>query len=64
MTPNGYAFKKPSFEKKSDTAFTDFIPKAPQQLKSPTNALQNLAKRSPLVCGFQIGRSLGAGKFG
>lgn len=64
MTPSGYAFKKPTFEKKADSAFNDFVPKPPQQMKSPTNTLQNLARKSPVVCGFQLGRSLGAGKFG
>lgn len=64
MTPNGYVFKKPTFEKKADSTFNDFVPKAPQQLRSPSNAHQSLVKKSPVVCGFQLGRSLGAGKFG
>jgi len=63
MSPNGYTFKKPTFEKKADSALSEFISK-PTQVKSPTNTLQNMPKRSPLVCGFQLGRTLGAGKFG
>jgi hypothetical protein len=60
MTPNTYTFKKAVFEKRAETAFGEFIPKS-QQLKSPTSISQ---KRSPIVCGFQLDRTLGAGKFG